>query len=56
MKPFRLSLTALSCLSVLSQTAHAEANSTSANAEANVERITVLWQTELSSEEFRAGD
>ncbi|HCE51101.1 MAG TPA: TonB-dependent receptor [Shewanella baltica] len=41
MKPFRLSLTALACLSVLSQTAHAEVNSTSANAEANVERITV---------------
>ncbi|MGI2164523.1 TonB-dependent receptor [Shewanella oncorhynchi] len=41
MKPFRLSLTALACLSVLSQTAHAEANSISANTEANVERITV---------------
>lgn len=41
MKPFRLSLTALACLSVLSQTAHAEANSVSANTEANVERITV---------------
>lgn len=41
MKPFRLSLTALACLSVLSQTASAEANSVSANTEANVERITV---------------
>ncbi|MBI1673456.1 TonB-dependent receptor [Shewanella sp. DW31] len=41
MKSFRLSLTALACLSVLSQTASAEANSVSANAEANVERITV---------------
>ncbi|MGW7678189.1 TonB-dependent receptor [Shewanella sp. S23-S33] len=41
MKPFRLSLTALACLSVLSQTAYAEANSVSANTEANVERITV---------------
>ena len=41
MKSFRLSLTALACLSVLSQTASAEANSVSANTEANVERITV---------------
>ncbi|NLQ21948.1 TonB-dependent receptor [Shewanella sp. S-1] len=41
MKLFRLSLTALACLSVLSQTASAEANSVSANTEANVERITV---------------
>ncbi|MCU8022143.1 MULTISPECIES: TonB-dependent receptor [unclassified Shewanella] len=41
MKSFRLSLTALTCLSVLSQTASAEANSVSANTEANVERITV---------------
>lgn len=41
MKSFRLSLTALACLSVLSQTAFAEANSVSANTEANVERITV---------------
>lgn len=41
MKSFRLSLTALACLSVLSQTAYAEANSVSANTEANVERITV---------------
>lgn len=43
MKSFRLSLTALACLSVLSQTASAEANSNSvsANTEANVERITV---------------
>lgn len=41
MKSFRLPLTALACLSVLSQTAYAEANSVSANTEANVERITV---------------
>ncbi|MCU8002076.1 TonB-dependent receptor [Shewanella sp. SM96] len=41
MKSFRLSLTALACLSVLSQAASAEANSVSANTEANVERITV---------------
>ncbi|MGI2205631.1 TonB-dependent receptor [Shewanella oncorhynchi] len=41
MKSFRLSLTALACLSALSQTAYAEANSVSANTEANVERITV---------------
>lgn len=41
MKSFRLSLTALACLSALSQTSYAEANSVSANSEANIERITV---------------
>lgn len=41
MKSFHLSLTALACLSALSQTSYAEANSVSANSEANVERITV---------------
>lgn len=41
MKLFRLSLTALACLSALSQTSYAEANSVSANSEANIEHITV---------------
>jgi outer membrane receptor protein involved in Fe transport len=41
MKSFRLSLTALAYLSALSQTSYAEANSVSANSEANIERITV---------------
>ncbi|UXK07520.1 TonB-dependent receptor [Shewanella putrefaciens] len=36
-----MSLTALACLSALSQTSYAEANSVSANSEANIERITV---------------